>query len=31
LADQPDLPQLLDPAALLPEELEALFVAEAES
>jgi chemotaxis-related protein WspB len=31
LADQRDLPQLLDPAALLPEELEALFVAEAES
>ena len=31
LADQPELPQLLDPAALLPEELEALFVAEAES
>jgi len=31
LADQPDLPQLLDPAALLPDELEALFVAEAES
>lgn len=31
LADQRDLPQLLDPAVLLPEELEALFVAEAES
>ncbi len=31
LADQPNLPQLLDPAALLPEELEALFVAEAEA
>jgi chemotaxis-related protein WspB len=31
LADQPDLPQLLDPAVLLPEALEALFVAEAES
>jgi chemotaxis-related protein WspB len=31
MADQPDLPQLLDPAALLPEELEALFVAEAEA
>jgi len=31
LADQPDLPQLLDPAALLPDELEALFVAEADS
>jgi chemotaxis-related protein WspB len=31
LADQPDLPQLLDPAALLPDALEALFVAEAES
>jgi chemotaxis-related protein WspB len=31
LADQPELPQLLDPAALLPEELEALFVAEAEA
>jgi chemotaxis-related protein WspB len=31
IADQPDLPQLLDPAALLPEELEALFVAEADS
>jgi chemotaxis-related protein WspB len=30
LADQRDLPQLLDPAALLPETLEALFVAEAE-
>jgi chemotaxis-related protein WspB len=30
LADQPDLPQLLDPAALLPERLEALFVAQAE-
>ncbi len=28
LADQPQLPQLLDPAALLPEELEALFVAQ---
>ncbi len=31
LADQPDLPQLLDPAALLPQELEALFVAQAEA
>ena len=31
LADQPDLPQLLDPAALLPVELEALFVAQAAS
>jgi chemotaxis-related protein WspB len=31
LADQPDLPQLLDPAALLPDELEALFVAEVEA
>ena len=31
LADQPDLPQLLDPAALLPDELAALFVAEADS
>lgn len=31
VADQPDLPQLLDPAALLPDRLEALFVAEAES
>jgi chemotaxis-related protein WspB len=31
LADQRDLPQLLDPAALLPESLEALFVAEATS
>jgi chemotaxis-related protein WspB len=29
LANQPELPQLLEPAALLPEELEALFVAEA--
>lgn len=29
LADQPELPQLLDPQALLPDELEALFVAEA--
>ncbi len=29
MADRPDLPQLLDPAALLPEELEALFVVEA--
>jgi len=29
LADQRDLPQLLDPAALLPEALESLFVAEA--
>ena len=29
LADQPDLPQLLEPAALLPQELEALFVAQA--
>lgn len=29
LADQPGLPQLLDPAALLPLELEALFVREA--
>jgi chemotaxis-related protein WspB len=29
LADRPDLPQLLDPAGLLPEELEALFVAQA--
>ena len=28
LADHPQLPQLLDPAALLPEELEALFVAQ---
>lgn len=28
LADQPDLPQLLDPASLLPAELESLFVAE---
>ena len=31
LADQRDLPQLLDPAALLPDELESLFVAEAAS
>ncbi|HEY2347314.1 MAG TPA: chemotaxis protein CheW [Xanthomonadaceae bacterium] len=31
VADQPDLPQLLDPAALLPERLEALFVSEAGS
>ncbi|HEV2606463.1 MAG TPA: chemotaxis protein CheW [Xanthomonadaceae bacterium] len=31
LADQRDLPQLLDPVALLPDELEALFVAEAAS
>ena len=29
LADQPELPQLLDPAKLLPAELERLFVAEA--
>ena len=31
VADQPDLPQLLDPAALLPERLEALFVAQAQT
>jgi len=31
IADQRDLPQLLDPAALLPSELEGLFVAEAAS
>lgn len=31
LADQPELPQLLDPAALLPEELQALFIAVAEA
>jgi hypothetical protein len=31
LANQPDLPQLLDPAKLLPMELERLFVAEAAS
>ncbi|HTA64152.1 MAG TPA: chemotaxis protein CheW [Xanthomonadaceae bacterium] len=31
VADQPDLPQLLDPAALLPERLEALFVAQADA
>jgi chemotaxis-related protein WspB len=31
LADQPELPQLLDPAELLPEDLEALFVDEAEA
>ena len=29
LADQPALPQLVDPLQLLPEELAALFVAEA--
>lgn len=29
LADEPDLPQLLDPAALLPAPLEALFTREA--
>lgn len=31
LADQPDLPQLLDPATLLPDELDALFVAQVAS